>query len=490
MHAKSPGGYALSTGPAECAHLCCWKSLRAGPARGPGLLLLAAAVLLASAGAASADKVYCKDGTVTTGQIIADTGDSIVLAVGKTGEKTIVSISIKDIKAVVNEAQPQGEAPKLPPATAPADPDAAQGVGYYPLPIVGEIGLDVKAKTLALALEDARQRGPDYVVLYIDSAGGSVNETRLILDVLAEAQDLKLAAYVEQALSAAAIIALACPDICMKPSAVLGGVVPFKVGPEGTPQAVEEKFEAIIRAQFRAAAEMGGHPSVLVEAMMNPNMQLFLIEKDGKKTLAAQGEGKLLKDKGKVLALTAKEAMECGLVKGTARNLESMHEAMGIEAWDRLPGKGWALMMGQAALARRKLQKQQEDQARAAQLEELSPELKKIDDKIANVRTDLRLANTEVNLLKGLYEREVAAALAEYERERNRAANLGAVGRLRERENVLRNAENSRDSKLNSIRQQFESKAMAMKLKLQKLNESLKQLLAERRKVLSAERPK
>jgi len=445
------------------------------------MVLPLAAALLAAANVSLADKVIRKDGIERTGRIVAENAHAVILEIGRHGAMARLAIPLKDIQAVVREDN-KVEKPALKPG--PTSTPAGRGEpGYYPIPIIGEIGEEVKAKTLALALADARDKLPDYVVLYIDSPGGSVEETRQVLAALGEAQDLNMVALVRQALSAAAIVALSCPDIYMTPSATIGGAVPYRLGPKGTPKAVEEKFQSAIRAQFRAAAEMGGHPAALVEAMMDPNVQLFLVEADGTKTLAKEGKGKLIKAKGKVLTLTPKEAMACNLVKGTTRNLLSLHRAMEIKAWRRVRGTGWRLMMGQAALARRKQERQERRQARAEGLKAVQPELKKIDGQLVKVRADLRLAESEMMLLKGQYDRELAAIHDAYKGDRKRAAALGAVGRLRDRENLLRSAAVTRDNKLMSLNQRFEPQVRSLKLRLQRLHQTQGQLEARRRKV-------
>jgi len=466
------------------------------PRRGPvfggrSACLLLTVVVLAAAATSAADRVVWKDGRTTRGRIVAEDPETVVMAVGSPGARVRMEIPRARIKAVIRSEVRAADtaAPATAPAAAPKAPPAEAGSAkdvplYYPLPIAGEIGTEVKAETLALALKDVRAQAPDYVVLYIDSGGGSVQETRRILDVLAGAQDLKLVAYVRQALSAAAVIAMTCPDIYARPSAIMGGAVPYKVGPDGTPKTVEEKFQSVIRAQFRAAAEMGGHSSLLVEAMMDPDVELYLKEAEGKKTLARSGPGKLIKAKGKILTLTPREAMTCGVVKGTAPNLASVHKAMGLPRWERCEGKGWALLAGQAAIARRKLDKAEQREARAEAMEKIAPELKKIDGQLKQIESDLKLVGTEMAMLKKEYDREVAAIHAEYERDRRRAGALGAVGRVRERENLIRQARVNRDNKLNGLRRRFEPKVRQLKLRTQQLNTAQAELQTKRRNLI------
>ncbi len=436
-----------------------------------------AAMLLAGAGVSSADKVIYKDGTEATGRIISQDAKSVVLQMPKYGANVRLSIPTADIRAVVMDGG-EAKAPAAPAVTSAPTPDEKR---YYPLPIVGEIGKEVTADIFKVALADALKSRPDFVVLYIDSGGGSVAETRKMLEVIAEAEDLHLVAYVKQALSAAAIIALTCPDIYMSPSAVLGGVVPYQVGPDGTPKAVEEKFQSVIRAQFRAAAELGEHPTVLVEAMMDPDMELFLVEKDGKKSLSSVGPGKLLKGKNKVLAMTASEAMACGIAKGKARKLASVYKPMGLASWARIPGKGWDMMANRASLARRRQMMKEHRESVAAQRKNVNPELKKVDDDLRRVAKDLRMANSEMKMMDGEYALEVAAINATYQHERKRASDLGIKGEVEKRRDVLRKAEINREKQFFSLRRKFEPRVRSMKLRVQGYLERQKELSDKRR---------
>ena len=455
-------------------------------------LMVAMGMLLVSAEVSSADKIIWKSGNETIGRIVAESNGTVTLVVPRAGGNVRMEVPRSSILAVVKN----GQEPKVPaaPATGPAPtPTSGPAAGvitaaaektYYPLPIVGEIGKEVKADVLEVALEDALKARPDYIVFYIDSGGGSVEETRAIVEVIAMAEGVKFVAVVKQALSAAAVIALTCPDIYMSPTAVMGGAVPYKIGPDGTPQAVEEKFKSVIRAQFRSAADLGGHPTVLVEAMMDPDMELYIQEKDGKKTLAAVGPGKLIKAKGKILSLTAKEAIDAGIAKGRVRKMDQIYKAMDLESWTRIPGKGWDIMAARTNAARREqLRKDQADSV-AAQRKVISPELRKISDELKRIIKDLRLANSEMNMMEGEYKREAAAINAAYDRDRRQARKLGMTKKVQEREALIRRATSNRENSLNSLRRQFEPRVRGLRLRIQGYVERQKNLHEKRRALL------
>jgi membrane-bound serine protease (ClpP class) len=200
------------------------------------------------------------------------------------------------------------------------------------------IGDDVSSTGFAQAVRAARSARAKYVVLVIDSPGGQVVEMVGIVDTIRANPDLTFVAYVKQAYSAAAVIAMACPQIVMAPGAQIGACVPFKVGPSGTPQAVEEKFESAVRAQMRAAAQLGGHDELWIRGMSEIDLELAVERMpDGRPLLALAADGSpaatTLKRKGQILTLTAAEALANGLASAIAPDVAATRSTLNLSAW-------------------------------------------------------------------------------------------------------------------------------------------------------------
>lgn len=449
-------------------------------------MALVTAAVVAVPALCPADKVVRKDGTVTEGKIVAEGPRSVILSVGSGGSLTIPR---SQIDKVINDAETRAAGPASREAdAAESGTDRAEestGATYYPIPIMGEIGRDVKAQFLRRALEDAREENPDFVVLYIDSPGGSVAQTREIVGALAEARDLRRVAVVREALSSAAIVAMTCREIYMTPTAVIGGAVPYRIGPDGTPEEVEEKFQSVIRAQFRAAAQMGEHPTLLVESMMDQSKQVVLIEKDGEKRLAESGDGEVLKEKGQILTLTPREATQCGLADGTVGGLEGLGKAMGLHGCHEASRKGWRMMVGQARIARRERQQKLRREALAAQREKVAPEIEELNKQIRQHYDEAELAQKELSMLHDEYERQKDSIHDQYRRQRKRAGALGAVGRVRERERLIEQAKSQREQGLNRLRSSFEPKVRQLKLKISELRQKIDVLQREKKRILA-----
>ena len=232
----------------------------------------------------------------------------------------------------------------LAPGQAHAE-DAApnQPQTYYVIPIKGVIGRHFTAGRMEACLKEAERLKPAVVVLELDTGGGDIIDAERIVDLIIAHKDLRFVAFVRKALSAGATITLACEKIFVTESATIGGAVSYSVGSDGMPQDlpadVAEKFQSIWRAVCRKAAEHGGHPSLLAEAMVDPAFALTMREEGGKPVLERDGQGKMLKAKGRILTLTAREAVDCTLAEGLVPDLKAVGRHLGIPEWQEVGGR-------------------------------------------------------------------------------------------------------------------------------------------------------
>jgi ATP-dependent protease ClpP protease subunit len=284
-------------------------------------LLLAAPVL--------ADVVVKRDGSHLTGTVIREDPDTITLQSNFQELVTRQKIARKDIAEIQRDDKP----------------DAT----FCRIPIEGEIGTAVKAEWLAKALEQAAAFKPDYLILYIDSGGGSVTEMEKIVDLLKKKKDLKLIAHVKKAASAAAIIAMACPTIILATDGSIGAAVPFTIGPKGTPQDVEAKWFSFIESGACAAADAAGHSPLLVRGMMEINLTLSRVNTSNSITIV-EGEspnGVIIKKPGQILTLQGRGAVNAGLAAALADELSPA--LFGHKTWVPVGETAWSYMKSRPA---------------------------------------------------------------------------------------------------------------------------------------------
>jgi len=98
-------------------------------------------------------------------------------------------------------------------------------------------------------------------------------------------------------------------------------------------------LQSIWRAVCRKAAEHGGHPTLLAEAMVDPAFALTMREEQGKLVFERDGQGKVIKASGRILTLTAREAVDCRLAERLAPDLKTVGQHLGMPEWQQVGGR-------------------------------------------------------------------------------------------------------------------------------------------------------
>ncbi|MGA1840982.1 MAG: NfeD family protein [bacterium] len=163
----------------------------------------------------------------------------------------------------------------------------------YLIKVDGEIDLGL-APFIKRVVEDADKEGKEALILEINTFGGRLDAAVQIRDALLNADTLTIAYINERAISAGALISLACRKIVMAPGSTIGAATPVTIGlfdQEAKP--ASEKVISYFRKEMKATAEKNGRPTLLAEAMVDPDVVI---------------EG--LSEKGKLLTLTTSEAIQ------------------------------------------------------------------------------------------------------------------------------------------------------------------------------------
>lgn len=159
---------------------------------------------------------------------------------------------------------------------------AAIGAKVLRIRIDGAIDLG-----LAAFIERALAEHADAVavVLDINTLGGRVDAAIQIRDALLAHSARTIAFVHPRAISAGALISLACDVIAMTPGATLGAVTPMNSdgsGSSGSSEAVEEKMTSYMRAEMRSTAEAKARRGDIAEAMVDRSVVIEGIVEGGK----------------------------------------------------------------------------------------------------------------------------------------------------------------------------------------------------------------
>jgi len=121
--------------------------------------------------------------------------------------------------------------------------------------------------------EQAVERGADIIILDIDSPGGYLSTTLELVRMLEDAQQVETVAYIErEAISGAAILALATDRIVMLPRARIGDAGMIVMGEDSAFRYAPEKARSLLAQQLRDLADKHGRPRALVEAMVDKDL--------------------------------------------------------------------------------------------------------------------------------------------------------------------------------------------------------------------------
>jgi len=366
--------------------------------------LSAVALTFFLSSALNADRIVLQNGKTFDGEITSEDDQSVTIEVWGVESSFTRRIGKSQIKSW--------------------DKPSHDGQPYVVIPVFGVIGEDVTVDALRAGLAQARVAQPKYVILAIDSPGGEISQMIGMIDLLNDAsKTLKIVAYVKSAYSAAAVIAMSCPEVFMKPDATIGATVPFRMTENG-PADVDAKFRSVIEARMRAANEHGGHADLLIRGMSELDLEIYLGDDSGKPMLRTSGPGKLIKSKGQILALTADEAVEYGFAR-IAPTMTDLGTQVCGGPWYEANRRAYNATIGTVAIARRReqqaLRQRQLQIAKQNAIAQIKPQWDSIEGRIAelvakavaddNVIADLTAkCNQEIQLINLDYQQAVINA--------------------------------------------------------------------------------
>lgn len=145
----------------------------------------------------------------------------------------------------------------------------AQVVYHLDLKLEGMIDPGVSA-FVERVVEDAEDAQAAAIVFEIDTFGGRVDAATAIRDAILDAKPLTIAFINKRAISAGALIALACDKIVMTQAATMGATTPVDLSGEKA----SDKVTSYMRAEMRATAERTGRDVKIAEAMVDERVDI------------------------------------------------------------------------------------------------------------------------------------------------------------------------------------------------------------------------
>jgi membrane-bound serine protease (ClpP class) len=193
----------------------------------------------------------------------------------------------------------------------------------------------------------AKAAGAKVIIIDLDTYGGMVTSGLDISRFLKSQNDVHTIAYVsDKAISAGAMIAIACNEIVMAPSAALGDCAPISIRDDGGLETMGEteraKQESPILAEFRDSALRNGYDPLLAQSMVSMKIIVrWVQDTDGQRRFVDQKEFETLTKEGwtevhepgvsnpvdsefTMLTVSGKTAAKLGLARAQAPSLAAL----------------------------------------------------------------------------------------------------------------------------------------------------------------------
>ena len=182
--------------------------------------------------------------------------------------------------------------------SAPADVLAEQPLlkKVVVIPVHDEIAKPV-LYIIRRGLKEAIEQNVDTIVLDIDTPGGQLDVTFEILKALEKFPGKTVSYINREAMSAGAIISAGTDEIYFAQGSVIGAAAPVQSDGADIGETMKGKLVSYLTARMRAITEGKGYRGQVISAMIDSDTEFKIGDQ-------------VIKEKGKLLSLTAVEAMK------------------------------------------------------------------------------------------------------------------------------------------------------------------------------------
>jgi membrane-bound serine protease (ClpP class) len=192
--------------------------------------------------------------------------------------------------------------------TVATDINAENNDIVYNIPVTGVIDNGL-AKFVERGIDEAEKNGASAIIFVINTPGGEVGSAVKISDAILRTKVPTISYIDNEATSAGVIVVVSCKTMVVSRDATIGAA---------EPRPKEEKNISYWSSKLRKAAEINGKDPQIVAAMADADVVI---------------EG--LKEKGKILSLTSRQAIKLGFADMMADSVEEILYSKGI-AYDKI----------------------------------------------------------------------------------------------------------------------------------------------------------
>ncbi len=196
---------------------------------------------------------------------------------------------------------------------------------------VFEIRKDIAKPAWRLTQEafyEAEKWKADYIILHLNTYGGMVNIADSIRTKIINSQIPVIGFIDNQAISAGALISIACDSLYIRPGGSIGAATVV----DQSGNVVPDKYQSFMRSTMRATAESHGKDTIIsgndtiVRWHRDPHIAEAMVDP----SIVVEG----LVDSTKVLTFTAEEALKWHFCEGLASSIPEVLERAGIKEYE------------------------------------------------------------------------------------------------------------------------------------------------------------
>jgi len=183
-------------------------------------------------------------------------------------------------------------------------------------------------RTTQEAFKEAYALNAEFILIHINTYGGMVNYADSIRTRILNSRIPVMMFIDNQAISAGALICIAADSIYMRPGGSIGAAT--VVDQSGAQ--VPDKYQSFMRSTMRATAEAHGKDTIIKDGdttlvwHRDPHIAEAMVDP----MLIVPG----IVDSGKVLTLTAEEAIQVGYCEGKANTIREVLEKAGLSDYE------------------------------------------------------------------------------------------------------------------------------------------------------------
>jgi hypothetical protein len=300
------------------------------------VLALAASMLL-GVSSARADKLHLKDGRTLDGTATKEVSGYVwfKVTIGGIEQEQVYKPDQIDRLERDTPGTPAAEPAKAAPAPVPEKKSGFSGAPRAAVISLGEepekemVGEFITADSLERCIPLLEEEKIEIVVLRINSGGGALLEIQKLSDVIQYKlkPKFRVVAWIEHAISAAAMTAHCCEEIYMMPGASYGACT----GWSGQLVAVKgRQLEEVLYMMEKISAR-GNHDSKIMRSMQIMEPLSCTIDENGDVKWYQNLEGQsVVNPEQRILCFNSQDAAKYKFSKGTAATYEELGKAMGL----------------------------------------------------------------------------------------------------------------------------------------------------------------